>query len=313
MPLNLLLNGRSKFISGFALLLATALLLSSCTNDPEPVQSGNDGAALGTANYTLYSHNLRKVRKEESLHLWGLFKNDTAWTRFAKLTITTVYSKDSSRLSGRFKYYRDLSELSKVMISIETIDSPLAPSAKLIAGNFFGDSARLRSEDSEGVGDYSTINASVIFTSNSPDTARYKREFYFARKEGNELVPSISSLPTPPDGWKYAIWMIDSNFYPQHKFFYGFLESPELPDTRNAKDSYPLPGGFEGPQLNRLGGQIRVTLEPPTLVNQLTQVGPSPYTVLHTTLPKVITRDQTIEMTNVDSTGLPVIKLVIKR
>jgi hypothetical protein len=128
-----------------------------------------------------------------------------------------------------------------------------------------------------------------------------------------ELKPSIKSLPTPPEGWKYAIWYSDSSFYPEHKFFYGFLNSPSLPDSRNSKDTYPLPGGFEGPQLNRLGAHLYVTLEPPTLQNQLTQVGPSTYSVLFGELPKKLLPDQTLPMINVDSTGFPVVKFSLRR
>lgn len=245
--------------------------------------------------------------------MWGLYKNDTAWTRLTRLTITTLYSGDSARITGRIKYYKPIDDLQKVMISLEMVDSPATPTAQLIAGTFFQDSARMRCEDVDGVGEFAPIDASLIFASNSSDTSRYRREFYFARRENGELKPSINVLPTPNGGWKYAIWMLDSNYYPQHRFFYGFLESPELPDTRNTKDSYPLPGGFEGPQLNRLGAQIRVTLEPPTFQDQLRTVGPSPYAVLFAKLPKQIQRDQTLPMINIDSSALPVVKLVIRR
>lgn len=65
--------------------------------------------------------------------------------------------------------------------------------------------------------------------------------------------------------------------------------------------------------MNRLGAQIRVTLEPPTFQDQLRTVGPSPYGVLFAKLPKQIQRDQTLPMINIDSSALPVVKLVIRR
>jgi hypothetical protein len=284
----------------------------ACTNDPAPPDN-KEPVVKGSVSYTMYAHNFRNVRAGESVHVWAIYKGDVEWTRMFKLNMPRLYGADSSRLAGRYKFTREIDDLEKIMVSIETVDSPTVPSAKLIAGAFINDAAILRPEDGEGVGDYAGIEASVIFTSQSTDPTRYLKEFYFAKRVGTDLKPSINALPTPPDGWKYAIWFSDSNFYPQHKFFYGYLESPGLPDSRNSKDTYPLPGGYEGPQLDRLGGHLMVTLEPPTLQSTLKQAGPSPYTIMSGDLPKKIIPNQTMPMVNVDSTGLPVVVFTIKR
>lgn len=296
-------------------IVAAALLgsgLFACTNDPAPTPEPQP-TAKNSVSYTLYAHNFRDVRPGESLHLWAIFNGETEWTHMSKLEMPRLYADDSSRLAGRFKFAREIDQISKIMISIETVDSPKTPGSKLIAGSYANNTATLRASDADGVGDYSAITASIIFTSRSSDPSRYLKEFYFAELVNGELKPSIKSLPTPPEGWKYAIWYSDSNFYPEHKFFYGFLNSPSLPDSRNSKDTYPLPGGFEGPQLNRLGAHLYVTLEPPTLQNQLTQVGPSTYSVLFGELPKKLLPDQTLPMINVDSTGFPVVKFSLRR
>ncbi len=261
----------------------------------------------------MYAHNLRDVRQGESLHLWAMYKGDVEWAWMVKLKLPGLYGEDSSRLAGRYKFTRDIDDIEKLMISVEAVDSPTVPRAKLIAGAFIYNTATLRPEDAEGVGDYSSIDASVIFASQSTDTTRYMKEFYFAKRVNGKLEPSIDTLPTPPDGWKYAIWFSDSNYFPEHKFFYGFLTSPGLPDTRNSKDTYPLPGGFEGPQLDRLGGRLYVSLEPPTLQSSLAQSGPSPYSILAADLPKNLVPDQTREMIHVENTGLPVVKFSLKR
>jgi hypothetical protein len=299
-------------VSLFAAMLCCGIAFISCTNDPAP-PSQPDPGTNGSLSYTMYAHNLRDVRPGESLHLWALYEGDVEWTWMVKLKMPSLYGDDSSRLAGRYKFTREIDNIEKLMISVESVDSPSAPTAKLIAGAFNFNTATLRAEDAEGVGDYSSIDASVIFASQSADTTRYLKEFYFARRVDGKLEPSIDTLPTPPDGWKYAIWFSDSNYYPEHKFFYGFLTSPDLPDTRSSKDTYPLPGGFEGPQLDRLGGRLYVTLEPPTLQTSLGQVGPSPFSILAAELPKKLVRDQTLEMINVENTGLPVVKFSVKR
>lgn len=295
-----------------AAALAFSVAFGSCTNDPAPPDDQMP-EVKNSLSWTMYAHNLRDVRKGESLHLWALYKGDVEWSWMTKLKLPTLYADDSSRLAGRYKFPREIDDIEKLMISVETVDSPSAPHAKLIAGAFNFNTATLRPEDVEGVGDYSSISASVIFTSLSTDPTRYLKEFYFAKRVNGDLKPSIDTLPTPPDGWKYAIWFSDSNFYPEHKFFYGFLESPGLPDSRNSKDTYPLPGGFEGPQLDRLGSKLYVTLEPPTLQGALAQVGPAPYSILFAALPKKLVPDQTLNMMNVDRTGLPVVKFSLKR
>lgn len=297
----------------FAALILCGGSVLSCTNDPAPPDPEPKPTAKNSANYTLYAHNFRDVRPGESLHLWAIYKGETAWTHMSKLVMPNLYAADSSRLAGRYKFAREIDQVDRMMISIETVDSPSVPGAKLIAGAFANNTATLTPDEVDAVGDYSSIMASVIFTSRSSDPSRYLKEFYFATKENGELKPSINALPAPPDGWKYAIWFSDSNYFPEHKFFYGYLNSPELPDTRNSKDTYPLPGGFEGPQLDRLGGHLYVTLEPPTLQSKLMEFGPSPYTVLSAALPKKLERDQTLEMVNVDSTGFPIVKLSLRR
>ena len=300
----------AKLLSAFS---AGLLLFSACTNDPAPPPDEEEPKIKGSGSYTMYAHNLRDVRKGESLHLWAKYAGDSTWTWMTKLAIPRLFGDDSSRLTGRYKFLREIDELTKLMISLEVVDSPSVPDQKLIAGAFLNNTAMLRPEDADGVGDYSTIAGSVIFTSRSSDSMRYLQEFYFARRENGVLVPSIDQLPPLPSGWKYAIWVSDSSFFPEHKFFYGYLESPDLPDTRSSKDSYPLPGGFEGPLLERETAQIRVTIEPPTMQAMLPQAGPSPYSVLYTQLPKKLERDMTLEMVNLDQVGLPVVKFSLKR
>jgi hypothetical protein len=295
-----------------AAVLLVSAMIAACTNDPAPPDD-TEPAIKGSASYTIYAHNLRPVRQGEFVHLWARYKGDTSWHWMLRMVLPRNYGDDSSRLSGRYKFTRSLDSIEKLMVSIETIDSPSTPTTKLIAGAFLSDAAQLRPEDADGVGDYSTITASVIFTSNAEDSMRYLQEFYFARRENGVLVPSINELPPPPQGWKYAIWMNDSNFFPEHKFFYGYLESPELPDSRNTKDSYPLPGGYEGPLLNREGGKLMVTLEPSTMQPTLRKAGPSPYTIMYAPLPKKLVRDQSLQMINTDNSGLPVVKITFRK
>ncbi|HET6512504.1 MAG TPA: hypothetical protein VFH43_09960 [Candidatus Kapabacteria bacterium] len=292
-------------------LSAGLLLLSACTNDPVPPPDEEEPVLKG-ASYTMYAHNLRDVRKGESLHLWAKYKGDSTWSWMTRLTIPRLFGDDSSRLAGRYKFSREIGDLEKLMISLEVVDSPTVPDQKLIAGAMIDNTALLRPEDQDGVGDYSTLAGSVIFTSNSGDPLRYLQEFYFARRENGVLVPSLSQLPELPLDWKYAIWVSDSSFFPEHKFFYGYLESPALPDSRSSKDTYPLPGGFEGPLLERETAQIRVTLEPPTMQATLAQAGPSPYSVLFTQLPKKLEPEMTLEMINLDQIALPVVKFTLK-
>lgn len=296
-----------------SLLIVIAIGAAGCTNDPPPNEDPIDPKALGRVNFTVFAKHLRKVRAGESLHVWGRFRSDSEWTRFAMIKVVSLRKEDSGRLTGRYDYYRSLDELERMMVSVEAIDSPTFPTAPIMAGALHQDVARLTHHAADAIGDLSKATASLIFTTRSSDTSRYKREFYIASKNGNELTGSMRDLPGLPAAWKYGIWMEDSNYFPNHRFFYGFLGEASGPDSRNTKDSYPLPGGFEGPSLNKLGGKLRITLEPSTRYDALPEAGPSPYAVMYAPLPKHISKDQSIPLVNIDSTGLPSATIVLKR
>lgn len=262
----------------------------------------------------LEAQNLRRPRIQERYILWGLHSGDSHWTRLSRLPISSIFRGDSTIINLSLKLERSLDNVTDFGVSIELVDSPAVPGPFLMRGaRIDSTKADLGQSELQGLDALDEASGSLVFQTRSSDTLRYLREFYFATQTGSDLKPSISGLPALPTGWKYGIWVIDSNYFPHHRFFYGFLQDATGPDSRSGKDSYPLPGGFEGPQLSRPAGSIRVTVEPPTLAGQIPSAGPAPYAIWYARLPKTITRGQTLELQNISRVSFPTGRLYIRK
>jgi hypothetical protein len=250
--------------------------------------------------------NIRALDSESGQYvLWLRMRGDTAW--FAKqLTYWTV-GAGSLDFLGIIALPHMPDSIERAFVAIEPPHIPDSPTSILMAGAFdsIGDSASMSTVNEGGVGDYSKARASVIFTTQSTDTNRAKSEFYLMDVIGGVPSSSVSNLPIPPQGWDYGLWVLDSNFYPLHKFFYGAFAKADSSDSKSRNDEFPFPGGFNPAPLTDPGARLEVTLEPNFAVQSNHPNGPSPFIILWTPLRRFIDYNDTLNLRNVWSTSAP--------
>jgi len=149
-----------------------------------------------------------------------------------------------------------------------------------------------------GVGSFTGARALVTFTTRLADTQRSKSEFYFMQVAGGVASAGIAGFPLPPSGWEYASWVLDSNFFPIHKFFYGAFKHADSSDSLPANDEFPFPGGYNPARLNDPGARMEITLEPEWIVASGRPIGPSPLTILWNPLRQFINMNDTMSLRN---------------
>lgn len=295
-----------------SLLGGTLGLVGGCKN----TATTEPGFTEDSLRYTvaLFTHHLYPLSSGRHYELWFKFDKESNWKDIGPVSVMRLYAQDSSIIGASFKSGLGQSKPSEVLISVETDTTsgmvPLErqPSAKLLWGSVnAGDtSGSTAMTGVNGIGIYGkNISGKAIFTTTSSDTSQAKHEFYLAKKQGSDLVASLQNLPTTSPEWRYALWVIDSNFYPVHRFFFGTFTNGNGHDSDSANDHYPFPGGYTGAAINSAGNQILVTLEPTFDLVHLQKFGPSPFTVLKTRLMQFISYNQENDLTNVTSTGIP--------
>ena len=292
------------------LLLGLALGLSSCGNDTAPTTPPNTKSSDSIFHFQLPVANLHKLDPAyEQYVLWLKIKtNGTAvWTAF-KLTTPYLGNSDSLKWLSDLILHISLDSIVRVALSIEPPVIPAVPSSKLIAGTFVGgtsNTAVLTASDSDGAGDYSSATGSVLFTTKSSDTNWAKSEFYLMRVNNGTSTASVQNLPVPRAGWVYALWVLDSNYYPLHKFFYGSFTDAAGPDSDPTNDEYPFPGGYKPAALNDPGAMLEITLQPSFEVQNSAPSAPSPIPVLWLQLQRFIDFNQSLDLQNAWQATMP--------
>lgn len=260
----------------------------------------------GTYNYQLNVANIRPLDPTSAQYvLWLRSLGDTSW--YAKPLANWRIGAGSLDFLGTISLPHAPDSIEKAFVSIEPPTIPSRPSSVLIAGAFNSnaDTAYLNASDSGGIGDYSRAKASVIFTTKSSDTNLAKSEFYLMDFIQGVPISSVSNLPIPPNGWSFALWVLDSNFYPLHQFFYGAFRNPDSPDTNPANNDYPFPGGYNPRPLNDPGAKLEVTLEPDFAIQGNHPTRPSSFIVFWVRLRQFIDYNDTLNFTNVWSSTAP--------
>ena len=216
-------------------------------------------------------------------------------------------SNDSLVFSGIVKLPHSPDSILSTLVSIEPTALPNSPTSALITGQFQSDRGYsiLNAANSGGVGDFSNVAGSAIFTTKSSDTARADQEFYLMKFVNGVPTSSIQNLPSAPVGWRYGLWVLDSSFYPLHKFFYGWFGNANGPGSDSSNAEFPFPGGYNPAPLNDPGAMLEVTLEPDFSVAGNKPAGPSPIVLLWLQLRQFIYFDQSINFYNVWSTSAP--------
>ena len=202
---------------------------------------------------------------------------------------------------GTIPLPRTQDSIETAYVSIEPMMRGSQPSNILMEGTFrpLTDSAALSSAANGAIGDYSRAHAIVTFTTASSDTNRAKQEFYLMRLVQGVPMASAADLPSPPVGWAYGLWVLDSNFYPKHDFFYGWFRTADSASSEWMPGEYSFPGGFyAGRPLNDPGARIEITLEPEFAVTHNNPAGPSPLVILSAPLPRFINVNDTLALSN---------------
>lgn len=289
------------------LFMLFAFALAGCTSStPTAPPSQQHPPPAGTYTYLLTVTNIRPLDPANAQYvLWLRSLGDTAW--YAKPLKNWYVGAGLLDFHDTISLAHAPDSIEKAFVSIEPPTIPPRPSSVLIAGAFYSsaDSANLNVSDSEAIGDYSKAKASVIFTTKSPDTNQAKSEFYLMDFIQGVPTSSVSNLPIPPHGWCFGLWVLDSNFYPLHQFFYGAFTNPDSSDTNPANSDYPFPGGYDPRPLNDPGGELEVTLEPDFAIQGNHRAGPSSLVVFWVRLRQFIDYNDTLNLHNVWSSTAP--------
>jgi hypothetical protein len=250
------------------------------------------------------------MRTGESLVLWVKVAPDTSWRFVSTLIALYRFPDDSVVIVGKLYTGKPLDSLKDVLMTVEQTTHPFSPGIPIARGGLILlDSAKTRlttSLDSKPIlGDFSTLQGSLVFTSTLPNTTAYTHEFYLMNMQGIQQTPSLLSLNVPPPGWKYGLWAVDTNFTPHQFFFYGHFISSQGHDSDSANDHYPYPGGWKPQQMDMATGNIIVTLEPEFYGDSLRFKGPSAFTLLKFKRIRSIEKDKNYLMTNSSAKCMP--------
>ena len=278
----------------------------SSSSSPSSEKAINPGGLSGTYSYQLHVANFHPLDTSSSQYvMWLRLLGDAIW--YAAPLDSMKSLQDSLDFSGSVKLPHQPDSIVSAVVSIEPNTIGASPSSILIAGAFYGtnDSGFLSATNVGGVGDYSMAQAIATFTTKSSDTNLAENEFYLMRFIDGVPEASCTNLPNPPEGWSYGLWVLDSDFYPFHQFFYGAFTNSDGPDIDPTNNDYPFPGGYNNAPLNDPSAHIEITLEPLLSVAGNKPVGPSPYVILWEPLSEFISFDDTLALQNVWRSGGP--------
>ena len=289
----------------FIILIVFSSFMAGCPSNS--VQPQSNSLPSGSYYYQFEAANLRPISATSGQYvLWLSMLGDSSTLVFIPL-INSAYSNDSLVFSGIVKLPHNSDSILSTYITVEPLNSLQLPAAPLMSGQFHSDSGYsfLSTANDGDIGGYANTAGSVIFTTKSTDTNRSKSEFYLMKLVNGVPISSVSNLPTTPTGWSYGLWVLDSSFYPLHKFFYGSFTNANGPGSDSSKAEFPFPGGYNPAPLNDPGAILELTLEPDFSVAKNNPAGPSPIVILWLQLREFIYLNQTIEFKNVWNMNAP--------
>ena len=287
----------------------TALTIASCKETTtEPTSS------LYKGDISITTSHLRPPRIGENYVLWLRNGIDSPWVNTTIIKVAFISAADTSAFLFHILTSR-IDNISDAMITIENTPLAVMPGLVLMSGKLSGDSIKKTSNlSASALGNFSSLAASLVFTTQSSDTTAYRHEFYLCSYDGTTFVSSLSQLPLAPSGWKYGLWAVDSNFTPDQLIFYGLFSDSIGHDSDSANDNLLFPGGEKLQPMNIPTGSIIVTLEPDFYGNDIKLKGPSPFPLLSFKRSKYIQRNINYPMTSVATSGIPsaIIRIIKK-
>ena len=271
----------------YGLAFIAGILLAGCSSSSvaPPVTSGH--------TFNLTTSSLRPAPDSETYVLWLRFVSDSIW-HGTKLG-TSQFHQGEWNYSGSVSMPHSPDSIRTAYLSIEPNIGASSPSSIMLSGSITTGSGILRSDSA--MGNFSNTTATATFTTRSSDTQLAKNEFYLLRFVDGISTPS-ATLPEAPKGWAYGLWVIDSNFYPIHHFFYGAFTNPDSADIHPTNTDFPFPGGFNAAPFDDPSAHIEVTLEPLFVVHNRPQAS-SPLIILEGQIPLIFNLNDTLELNNV--------------
>ncbi len=258
--------------------------------------------------YSLVASTMRPLRNGEAYSLWMRYKGDTSYRFEGHFQSAAHGTGDTSVYAGWFYSTKGLDSIQELAMTVQGMTDTIRPAAFLMRSTPTGSKSKIvsvfRTFDSTERVALTGLSANVLYLSSTADSNRAKHEFYLADTTGSGLKASLSALPVAPAGWTYALWVIDSNFFPFHQFLYGTFSRANGHDSDSLADAFPFPGGYRSNNLNDPGGMIEVTLEPLWIAPSLMLAGQSVFPILYMPLPRFISNHMIQPMTNVVGTSM---------
>jgi hypothetical protein len=284
---------------GHAFILIAALCYGGCSQTYTPPTAPVIPA--GTYTYQLHATNLKWIDTTSGKYvLWVQLLGNSSW-----YSVTLDSSNVVLDSPGYIALPHPPDSIASVYLSLEPTVVGASPTSILMTGAYSDSSASLRTTNAAGVGNFSQALATATFTTKSSNTNLADNEFYLLRFVNGVPEASCTNLQLAPNGWSYGLWVVDTNFYPQHKFFYGAFTNPDSSDTDPTNTDYPFPGGFNPAPLNDPGAQLEVTLEPSFVVAGNKPVSPSPLIILSGQLFTFLYLSDTLALQNSWSSSMP--------
>ena len=284
-----------------AFILIAALWIGGCSQTYTPP------AAFvlppGTYTYQLHATNLKWVDTTSAKYvLWVQMLGNSIW--YSAVLDSANVVLDSP---GYIALPHPPDSIASVTLSLEPSAVGTSPTSIVMTGvfNISDSSTTLRTTNTGGVGDFSQALATATFTTKSSNTNLADNEFYLLRFMNGVPEPSCTNLPIAPNRWSYGLWVLDTNFYPTHEFFYGAFTNSDSSDTNPMNADYPFPGGFNPAPLNDPGAQLEVTLEPSFVVAGNKPTSPSPLLILSGQLFTFLYFNDTLALQNTWSSSVP--------
>src|SRR6266404_9331313 len=255
-----------SFFQSFACFVLLIFTFQACEQKEEPVTPPIVSQS-SKFFYTLTVTNGRPIDTTTGQYvLWAHWRGDSNY-RFSVPLHFWVRSPDRITFSGSIDFTSADSlgadSIDSILLSIEPMTVPLVPSSPLVSGPADAHANPVAAMTTDNtIEDFSGVTGSVLFTTTSLDTSRAKSEFYLMQLINGVPAASLTNLPPPPTGWTYGLWVLDSNFYPMHRFFYGTFTSAFGHDSDPTTDAFPYPGGFKPAALTDAGARLEITLEP---------------------------------------------------
>ncbi|HEY3876083.1 MAG TPA: hypothetical protein VGM92_11445 [Candidatus Kapabacteria bacterium] len=284
------------FSIAMALIVSYVMFGCSSTSSVPPALPKSVDTST-THRYQLILPSSFTTHSDGNWYLWVRAIGDS--TYYSVELDSSIIVSDSREYFGNITIPHALDSLSDAKISEETSANPKTPGRVLLSGQYSSLQSifALSTNNVPGISGLSSASGMVTFTTLSNDTTRAKNEFYLLHFVNGVALPG-STLPGAPAGWRYGLWVIDTDFFPYHQFFYGFFTRSDSANLDPTNLDYPLPGGYNEALLTDPGATLEVTLEP-----ALDPVGrpsaPSTLVIFQGKLSEFIFLNETLALQNV--------------